>query len=71
MSPAEVVALDTASKLLAQTGSEQLLTTIETLTHQIHAIQNTTPVDTERLLDKRRMRGLVRAEVLRRMGGAR
>lgn len=66
-----VTPLDTAAKLLAQTGSDQLLTTIETLTHQIHAIKSTVPVDTERLLEKRQMRALVRAEVLRRIGGNR
>lgn len=61
-----VTPIQTPEQVLAAASSEQLLDEIVKITHVIHA----TPSQ-ERANELRTQRGLLRAEVLRRIGGAR
>jgi hypothetical protein len=64
-----VTPLDPANKALHESSSEALLDAIVQLTHRIHGL--TDAGQTARVQELRVQRGLLRGEVLRRMGGAR
>lgn len=69
-----VTPLDPAATALRETSSDKLLTTIEALTHRIHECKGSTRagVCDGPCTSLREQRGMVRAEVLRRItAGAR
>ena len=68
-----VTPIDTAAKALRETSSDALLTTIEALTHRIHECKGSTRagVCDGPCTPLREQRAMVRAEVLRRIGGNR
>jgi len=66
-----VTPITTPAQVLAAASSEELLDKIVILTHKIHGLTDPSPAGKARAAELREQRALIRAEVLRRIGGDR